>query len=59
MPRREWDARLRLAAERLGVGPAAFWRLSLAEWRALSGCDGPEPLTRARLEALVREHPDE
>lgn len=52
----DWPAALRLAA-RLGIAPAAFWRLSLAEWRALAGTTGPA-LSRAGLEALLQRYPD-
>ena len=55
----EWNARLQLAAERFGVAPEAFWRLSLVEWRALTGDDAPAALGRARLAELMAEHPDE
>lgn len=53
-----WPVMLRLAAERLGVPPDAFWRLSLAEWRALTAEDAPAALDRAGLEALLVKHPD-
>ena len=59
MRRDEWSARLRLAAERFGVAPEAFWRLSLPEWRALTQDAAPAVLPRARLEAMAREHPDD
>ena len=59
MRRDEWAGRLRLAAERYRIGPEAFWRLSLVEWRALTAEDAPAAMSRARLEALAREHPDE
>ncbi len=49
---------LRLAATGFGIPPRDFWRLSLAEWRALTADDGPQPLGRTGLEALLREHPD-
>ena len=58
MRRGEWAGRLRLAAERFGIGPEGFWRLSLAEWRALAEEDRPGALGRARLSALMAEHPD-
>lgn len=53
-----WAERLRLAA-RLGVAPAAFWRLSVAEWRALTG-PGPanQSIDRAGFDALARQFPD-
>jgi uncharacterized phage protein (TIGR02216 family) len=56
-PDTDWPAALR-AALRLGLAPADFWRLSLAEWRALTGGAVPV-LSRARLEALMARFPDE
>jgi uncharacterized phage protein (TIGR02216 family) len=53
-----WPGLLRLAALRFGVGPGAFWRLSLVEWRAL--VDAPvDTLNRAALDALARAWPDD
>ena len=59
MPAREWAARLRLAAERFGIGPEGFWRLSLPEWRALTEEDAPAVLGRSGLKALMEAHPDQ
>ena len=53
-----WPDLLRLAAVRFGIPPAAFWRLSLAEWRALTADDAPPMLDRAGFDALLRQHPD-
>ena len=53
-----WPDLLRLAAVRFGIPPAAFWRLSLAEWRALTAGDAAPALDRAGLDALLRQHPD-
>ena len=53
-----WPDLLRLAAVRFHIPPAAFWRLSLAEWRALTAPDAPPSLDRAGLEALTRRFPD-
>ncbi len=55
--RRRWSGALASAA-RLGLAPDAFWRLSVAEWRALSAPGIAEPLSRAELDALMRAHPD-
>lgn len=52
-----WPALLRLAAT-LGVTPDAFWRLSLAEWRALTAPAATGVLDRAGLDALSRAWPD-
>ena len=51
-----WPALLRLALQ-MGIGPEAFWRLSLAEWRALTSAPG-EALSRAAFEDLARRFPD-
>ena len=59
MRRDEWAQRLRAAAERFGIAPEGFWRLSLAEWRALTEAATAEVLSRTRFEALAREHPDD
>ncbi len=53
-----WGEMLRTAAM-LGVGPEAFWRLSLKEWRMLTQRpDGVVPLGRGQLEAMRRRWPD-
>ena len=46
------------AARRLGVAPAQFWRLSLAEWRALAAPNAEGPMTRAAFDVLSRRYPD-
>lgn len=45
------------AALRAGLGPDAFWRLSLAEWRLLQ--PRGSALTRGEFDALLAAHPDE
>lgn len=52
-----WPALLRLAVT-FGVTPEAFWRLSLAEWRALTEPAAADVMDRAGLEALARAWPD-
>lgn len=54
-----WGAMMRLAA-RAGVGPEAFWRLSLKEWRLLTDApaDGA-PLSRGELERMAEAWPDD
>jgi uncharacterized phage protein (TIGR02216 family) len=50
---------LRLAAG-LGVDPAAFWRLSLREWRLVTARpSGPEAMGRGAFERLAEAWPDE
>jgi uncharacterized phage protein (TIGR02216 family) len=48
---------MRLAV-RLGLSPEVFWRLSVAEWRALTEADAPERLGRGQLQKLMAAHPD-
>ena len=52
-----WAAMLRAAAG-LGVTPEAFWRLSLKEWRALTGREAAPSLSRDGFEALAARWPD-
>lgn len=53
-----WAAALRLAVLGFGIGPEAFWRLSVREWRALSR-EHAAALGRAELMRLMAEHPDD
>ena len=54
-----WRAALRLATQGLAIAPEAFWRLSLAEWRALTEAPAAPILNRAALDALIARFPDE
>ena len=55
----DWATRLETAV-RLGLSPSDFWRLSVAEWRALTRAPGQAaPLGRAEFEQLCRAWPDE
>lgn len=45
-------------ALRLGLPPAAFWRLSVREWRALAS-PAQAAMSRAAFEALAQKFPDE
>ncbi len=54
-----WRAALRLATLSLAIPPEAFWRLSLAEWRALTETPAAPVLNRAALDALIARFPDE
>jgi len=54
--RTPWAEWLRAGAFALGLKPAEFWALSLAEWRALAGVGGAP--TADELKALMRAHPD-
>jgi uncharacterized phage protein (TIGR02216 family) len=55
-----WPGLLRLAVREMGLTPEAFWRLSLAEWRALTIMPDAElALPRARFDALCTLYPDE
>lgn len=48
---------LRLAVT-LRIPPEAFWRLSLKEWRALTGEGGEAVMARESLDALTKAYPD-
>ena len=52
-----WDEMWR-AALRAGIAPAAFWALSLREWRWLSGSAGGG-LDGATLRQLMEDYPDD
>ena len=54
-----WPDLLRLAAVRFHIAPDAFWRLSLAEWLALTTPDAPPALDRATFDVLSGQHPDQ
>lgn len=54
-----WGEMLRRAAVSFAIPPAAFWRLSLKEWRALAGEGGGAALGRPGLAALMARFPDE
>jgi uncharacterized phage protein (TIGR02216 family) len=57
--RPHWRAALRLATQGLAIAPEAFWRLSLAEWRALTEAPAAPVLSRAALDALIARFPDD
>ncbi len=52
-----WAAAFRYAVRDLRLSPEAFWRLSVAEWRMLTGAEAP--LRRGELSALMARFPDE
>ncbi|PVM78420.1 phage tail assembly chaperone [Caulobacter radicis] len=54
-----WSEMLRRAAVAFSIPPAAFWRLSLKEWRALAGEGAGAALGRPDLVALMARFPDE
>ena len=54
-----WPSLLRLAATRYGIAPHEFWRLSLAEWRALTAEPTTGALTRTAFNALVQRFLDD
>ncbi|HEY0599366.1 phage tail assembly chaperone [Brevundimonas sp.] len=48
------------AAAHLGVGPEAFWRLSLKEWRMLTETSSAHaPLGRSEFERMAEAWPDD
>jgi uncharacterized phage protein (TIGR02216 family) len=53
-----WPAML-AAAQRLGLPPASFWRLSLREWRALVAPAADAAMPHAALAALAQRFPDQ
>lgn len=54
-----WPAMMK-AALASGVGPEAFWRLSLKEWRMLiEAAPGAPPMGRGDFEQLAEAWPDE
>ncbi len=57
--RTPWSEWMREAALRFGLSPEAFWRTSVAEWRALLGGDAGAPMSAAEFERLRRIYPDE
>ena len=57
--RQAWGEMLRTAA-RLGLGPEAFWRLSLREWRMLTERPGGGlPIGRLDFERMAEVWPDD
>lgn len=56
--RTPWRALVSLGAQ-LGVAPAAFWRLSLSEWRALVAPAPHNTLPRNAFDAMAAQFPDE
>jgi len=58
-----WTQMMRLGLGRLGLAPDTFWGMTPAEFRAaLEGAGllpaGGDAMSRDRLEALMRAHPD-
>ena len=53
-----WGEMMRTAAA-LGIGPEAFWRLSLREWRMLTEPAAGPSLGRAEMERMAEAWPDE
>jgi uncharacterized phage protein (TIGR02216 family) len=54
----DWEHLLRLAVISFHIPPAAFWRLSVKEWAALTAAPAPDALRRQDLTALMAAHPD-
>ena len=53
-----WGAWMALGLGRLRLSPDVFWRLSIAEWRAITGDNVEPPMTQADLNQLMTEYPD-
>ncbi len=56
--RAHWQSRL-AGALAAGIQPAAFWQLSVAEWRALAAIAVDARLDRPGLAALAARFPDQ
>ncbi|AXQ93236.1 phage tail assembly chaperone [Cereibacter azotoformans] len=54
----DWAGLLRVGLEGLRLSPDAFWRLTPAELRIMLGASAVSPLSRARLDELLRAYPD-
>lgn len=55
----DWRGLMRAGLLGLGLTPEAFWRLTPAELTLMLGIEtGAAPLSRARLDELVRAFPD-
>ena len=57
IPWRDWFT---LAVSGMGMAPAAFWALSVQEWRWLmvNHPRGGVPLSRAGFDHLLKQYPD-
>ncbi|CAN5321331.1 phage tail assembly chaperone [soil metagenome] len=53
-----WGAMLSDAL-RMGIGPEAFWRLSVREWRMLTEPQRAASMDRTVFERLASEWPDD
>ncbi|WP_204114644.1 rcc01693 family protein [Shimia biformata] len=59
MPRFDWGALMAAGIGGLGLRPAEFWALTPAELRLMLGRSaGPPPMSRHRLDDLLKQHPD-
>lgn len=56
--RAHWQVRLE-AALAAGIAPAAFWQLSVAEWRAMVATSADARLDRSGFAALAARFPDQ
>jgi uncharacterized phage protein (TIGR02216 family) len=55
----DWSGLLKLGLGRLRLTPSEFWRLTPAELLLMLGIEGSSaPMTRARLDELVKAFPD-
>ncbi len=55
----DWPGLMRVGMQGLGLEPCVFWRLTPIELRIMIGVDSlVPPLTRARMDELVRAFPD-
>ncbi len=54
-----WRPWLQYAVAALGLEPAAFWMLTIAEWRWLTDNAAGDALSRDGLDALAALYPDQ
>lgn len=58
-PQFDWAGLMQSGLHHLGLLPAEFWRLTPLELRIMLGAPSEAlPLTRARLDEMVRNFPD-
>ncbi|MBC7155311.1 MAG: phage tail assembly chaperone [Rhodobacteraceae bacterium] len=56
----DWPGLMRAGMRGLGLAPDTFWALTPVELLVMLGLEaGSAPMTRAGLEALARDYPDD
>jgi|GEM_PF-975734 len=54
-----FDDWLKLAVGRFGLSPAAFWQMSVRDWRTLIAQNSKPAMTRIDFDALLQNFPDQ